>query len=238
VKLEVETPRMHRETTGSMWNSQPHSSIASASYRAGRTLETLKAVDETMINVALCRRTLLASRIDALARWARTSLPTFDEVVTPGAFDAAAALVGLENEDARGWLREDIHTLMSLFAERTGCARLRVALRAVQTDSCRKFHTDFVHLRLLTTYVGPGTHWVPAHGVCREALDRHIEDPCEANRAIVPDPALIHRARTGDVLVLKGERACAGSGAVHRSPPVQARRLTRLVLTITTADHG
>jgi len=37
------------------------------------------------------------------------------------------------------------------------------------------------------------------------------------------------------VLILKGERDRAGCGPVHRSPPIEATGITRLVLTMTDA---
>ena len=34
------------------------------------------------------------------------------------------------------------------------------ALEVVRTDSCRKFHADYVTARLITTYLGEGTQWL------------------------------------------------------------------------------
>jgi len=109
----------------------------------------------------------------------------------------------------------------------------------VSDDQCRKFHVDAVRLRLVTTYVGPGTEWVPGEAVDREALARLIPCPAEANAAIVPVASAIHRAEAGHVLVLKGSRHenAAGGGAVHRSPPIEHRGALRVALVVTAAGQ-
>lgn len=118
-------------------------------------------------------------------------------------------------------------------------------------DDCRKYHVDWVGLRLIVTYAGPGTEWVADEGVNRAALQVPWRSVAAINRRIVPDPGRVRCAGVGDVLVLKGESypGNAGRGAVHRSPPIAHEKGVRLLFKLTspgsacrdpecTTEHG
>ena len=144
-------------------------------------------------------------------------------------------LAGATDCAACGWLRGDIEQLCAwLFAWSRG-RRVRATLVCVRDGSCAKFHTDFIPLRLLCTYSGPGTEWLPEEAVDRSVVLDPPEDPEVANARIVRSPALIRRARAGDVLVMKGEAwpRNRGLGVVHRSAPIEGADQRRLVLTLT-----
>jgi hypothetical protein len=113
---------------------------------------------------------------------------------------------------------------------------VRARFDVVRGDSCRKFHADYVAIRLLVTYAGPGTEWVEDANADRSFLGRQDLDMQTCNEKIVRDPSAIRRAGTGDVLVLKGAAYPRNEtrGAIHRSPPIEhlGRRVERLVLRI------
>ena len=48
-------------------------------------------------------------------------------------------------------------------------ARFELRLEVVRTDSCRKFHADYVTARLITTYAGEGTDWLADADAARVA---------------------------------------------------------------------
>lgn len=106
-------------------------------------------------------------------------------------------------------LAGDLGLLGRRHAALTGEDRLRFRLEVVETDACRRFHADYVTLRLLCTYAGPGTQW------CRAAAADAI---CE-----VP---------TGAVGVFKGRMLLDPPTVLHRSPPIVATGERRLVLAI------
>lgn len=85
---------------------------------------------------------------------------------------------------------------------------------------------------MLCTYIGPGTEWVPEHGVCREEIGCSAESLEAANRRIVPDAGKIQQTPTGAVLIFKGNLYPGeeGCGLVHRSAPVSAPNQVRLLL--------
>ena len=121
-------------------------------------------------------------------------------------------------------LLEDAIALVRDYCEISGLSQARMRLEQIRGDSCRRFHVDNVGLRMLCTYVGPGTEWVPpvlALGQNREDINAET----------------IRRIRTGDVAILKGS-AWSGvglKGILHRSPPLSGRpedERIRLLLTI------
>jgi hypothetical protein len=129
-------------------------------------------------------------------------------------------------------LERDLERLHGLIQEAcTG--RGHAQLFVTGDDECPKFHTDFYRLRLLVTYSGPGTEIARENALDRSALATGGDDVTLANERIVRDERSIVRARAGDVVLLKGERFGSGLAAVHRSPPIAARRRLRLVLKFT-----
>lgn len=129
-------------------------------------------------------------------------------------------------------LAADIARLVDRLRAVTGRPLLQASLATVDTDKCRKFHVDYRSIRLVCTYAGPGTEWVDDAGVDRSMLGQ--PSPCidRANAKIVTRPGAVHRALPGDVILLKGELGNEGRGVVHRSPPIEATRDRRLVLTL------
>jgi len=150
--------------------------------------------------------------------------------------DRGPATRGLA-EPASTWLTVDVAVLIARLAHLADARRLRVSLGAVRTDRCRKFHVDYVRYRLVTTYVGPGTEWVPDSAVHREALDHPPDCPCDANKEIVKDASAIRHAVPGEVVVMKGALHPNSLGAVHRSPPIEGTGRVRVVLIASTVDR-
>jgi len=170
-----------------------------------------------------------------LAAWARGEPRYFDEIVSPRAYDLSPATEGIA-EAARAWITADVAMLVARLAQVADARRVRVSFGVVRTDQCRKFHVDFVRYRLVTTYVGPGTEWLPESAVSREALQHPADCPCDANREIVRDAAAVRHAGVGEVILMKGALHPGSPGAVHRSPPIEASGRSRVVLIASTAE--
>ncbi|MDC3958799.1 DUF1826 domain-containing protein [Polyangium jinanense] len=205
------------------------------SFRIGGDSDVLTSIHDPSVNVAIWARLLPPDLGPEIA--ARASRKDDFE----GIFDAAEIKEGrlFDPADEASPLRADVGRLLQLFAALSGVPRIQVFFGAVRNDQCRKFHVDYVRLRLVTTYLGPGTEWLPEDAVCREELDLAPPSPAEANRRIVRDASKIRRANAGDVVLLKGERYPDHErAAVHRSPPIQELGLTRVVLVATTYDKG
>lgn len=113
----------------------------------------------------------------------------------------------------------DMQDLAACFAAITGRETVQMRLTGVDNDSCKRFHADAVGLRLLCTYRGAGTEWLPLAGAAA-ARDAAAASP----------PA--NRLPAGAVALLKGEAQAPGRGCVHRSPPRGAHDPVRLLLTL------
>ena len=128
-------------------------------------------------------------------------------------------------------LLKDISELLDVFKQTTDSPSFRLLLATVNTNMCRKFHTDVNDLRMLCTYIGPGTHWVPNEGVNQKALQLR-----GSNQEIVKDPQQIQRVQTGDVVILKGALYPEANPILHRSPPIEKTKEKRLLLRIDTNE--
>lgn len=122
----------------------------------------------------------------------------------------------------------DIITLTTCFMKITESPQVRLILKIVADDACRKFHTDGYHLRLLCTYAGKGTEWIADRYVNRSKLIKG------SNEQIIRDFNRVQSLEPFDVAILKGEvRAYPNrKGIVHRSPPIERMGEKRLLLRI------
>jgi hypothetical protein len=121
----------------------------------------------------------------------------------------------------------DLGALAAAFAAVAGVTRVHARLEALTDEGCPLFHADHVGLRLLCTYAGRGTEWVPGHAVNRAGLGSGD------NRRIVARRADVRRLSSFWVGLFKGEAfpGNAGRGIVHRSSPATARA-PRLLLCL------
>jgi hypothetical protein len=139
-------------------------------------------------------------------------------------WDITAALqheiAGSNHDAAVQWLIADIGDLATRFALIAGTELVDIRCEILQHDACWRFHRDNVNLRLVATYIGPGTEIVPCRDGARALrLQREYPGPT------LPLP-------TGSVALFKGGEAAGGGGIVHRSPPIKAAGLSRLFLSI------
>lgn len=126
---------------------------------------------------------------------------------------------------------EDVSELVKLFERATQASSFRLLLTTVSTNMCRKFHTDVNDLRLLCTYIGPGTLWLPD-----EAIDYKALQTGRNNQEIVVDERRIQQVRTGDVVILKGALYPEANPVLHCSPAIEGKGEKRLLLRIDTNE--
>jgi hypothetical protein len=114
----------------------------------------------------------------------------------------------------------DIADLIRMFAVIGGLQFVDMRLETVKGDACWKFHVDRVAFRLICTYSGPGTQYVPPDfGQQAIAQQRDYTGPL----------AMIG---TDDVAIFKGAEASGHDGIVHRSPPILGSGQSRLMLCL------
>lgn len=173
-------------------------------------------------------------------QWVEKRVP-----ITDGRLDLSPLVVDLPEHPMRDKLLADLDHLGRCLVRQLGAdsatrvSHIKASLGPVLDDQCRKLHVDWVLLRMLTTYIGPGTEWLPDVAVNREHVGASSCCPSDANRAIMRDPHALRRATAGEVLLMKGEAwpGNSGRGLVHRSPPIEGTSqevpVRRLVLTLT-----
>ena len=144
--------------------------------------------------------------------------------------DAQTASAALAENCPSPALAADMAALAQAYVQRTGAARIKLRLERVVGRGCRYFHVDYVDMRLITTYAGPGTEYVADGDADRSALGKGD------NRRVVPDASKVRRLPTYAVAFFRGEAAPGnrGKGDIHRSPAA-TRKNPRLVFVVDAA---
>jgi len=118
---------------------------------------------------------------------------------------------------------DDITLVADMFTCLFELDHVGLRMEVLNTAMCPSFHVDKVPSRLITTYVGACTQWLPNNNVKRDSKGKV---KAQANTAF-------NRFNVGDVAILKGESWIGneGKGLVHRSPSAN-NTSRRLVLTL------
>jgi hypothetical protein len=192
----------------------PEPAVRAPSTARCDALIELAAVFDPAVNVAVLRRDALAFDVSPQLRGcdlrAAVRADGPDLSLFAGHFDGAAATA----------LVDDLRGLIALFADVTECGQVGVRMVVTRAAMCPRFHVDHVTLRAAVTYLGPGTEWVDHEAVDRRWLGRAAAGASDADSGLLRPGAVIERASTYDVVLLKGT-AWPGNearGAVHRSP--------------------
>lgn len=202
-----------------------------------------RAVFDRPVNLYLWVRP--AEFTDLLNTWIPQASVAVDFTIS-GSGDARRGLAeelahwpGAEHPDFAGWMSD-----MALLAERyralVNRATVRLRLETIIDDDCALFHVDQHTVRLLCTYAGPGTHWLPDAVVDRDQLGLQGRSVTAANNAIGPSSS-IQEIPAGTVALLRGEGEPGreGRGIVHRSHPLRTRKWrVRLTLDAVSRDAG
>ncbi|MEM8896966.1 MAG: DUF1826 domain-containing protein [Bacteroidota bacterium] len=128
-------------------------------------------------------------------------------------------------------LFNDVSEHLVQFKELSQASAFRLLLTTVSTNMCRKFHTDVNDLRMLCTYIGPGTLWVPD-----EAIDLDDSYARGNGNEVVLDLEKVEQAGTGELIILKGALYPEANAIMHRSPTIEESGERRLLLRIDTQE--
>nr|WP_244318653.1 DUF1826 domain-containing protein [Roseibium hamelinense] len=145
----------------------------------------------------------------------RTVVPVhLAEAAAIAACDQAKIPAGPELDMLTG----DIAALALMLAKALNTRRVRIRLDVASDVMCPKFHQDNVQARLLCTYRGAGTQYVPL--------------------GFEADPKRIRSVPRGAAALFRGAASQGGeqTGLLHRSPSVDPKDGARLLLVIDPAD--
>ena len=187
----------------------------------------LSAIYTPGVRVVAWRRAL-PEPLSAFAAGLTRRRPTLERACAVVVGQPLAAPLDLPGDDAlgRAALLADVQKLAQIFADLTGDHHLGLRLRVLEGTMCPKWHVDRLRVRLICTYVGPGTEWLEVvDGVERSPSPRILG----LSQTLAPD----HRLSAGWVGLFKGVSASTDGhdAAIHRSPGVPEGG-ARLLLTL------
>lgn len=131
--------------------------------------------------------------------------------------------------------RRDVVGLTALFCDLFEVESVGLRWRLLDKPMCPRFHTDFVPVRMVCTYGGPGTEWLPEHAVDRRRLGAGAGGMPDESSGLIRNTAAVNRMPPYAIALMKGERweGNEGRGAVHRSPRLaDGEDARRLLLTM------
>ena len=197
------------------------------------TADVLAYIYEENINITTWQRNLSPELTNA-AEQLLASDHTFriSTSVTPEeTFDALYDILGA-NEAAK-LISDDIAEIVEMFCCLFDLKQVGLRLTTLDKAMCPKFHVDRVPCRLITTYSGIATQWLPHNITDRSKLGMGSKGKSDAESGIYGTPSDIQQLNAGDVSLLKGESWLGneGGGLVHRSPQASNEN-KRLVMTL------
>ncbi|PAV26185.1 uncharacterized protein DUF1826 [Tamilnaduibacter salinus] len=190
----------------------------------GDKAECLTEIFRDEVNLVIWERSLSPECARFADRFAREA-GTFERFLALEEEDSAGAMLpewARNMPGAESWVR-DVDEMIAMFQCLFEPAGVGVRLHVLRGTMCPRFHYDRVPARLLVTYTGPGTEWLPEAWVRRGDSSRPLPEQAIGH-------AQIERIPTAAVSLLKGASWVGneGHGLVHRSPEPDG--VPRLVL--------
>lgn len=152
-------------------------------------------------------------------------------VIAPNAVGQWLADQLPQHED-RMLLIDDIQSLAEMYADLFDLTAIGLRLSVLDNMMCPRFHTDKVACRLVTTYSGAGSEWLPENSVNRKMLGAGAQGLTDNVSGIYGHTTDIQPIETGHIALMKGDgwQDSAVKGIVHRSPQVNLGE-KRVILT-------
>ncbi|MEZ9702690.1 DUF1826 domain-containing protein [Vibrio sp. 10N.261.46.E12] len=159
--------------------------------------------------------------------------PNFSKSVSVSPDNAYDKLEFVTDGTASRALLENMAELVDMFCCLFELKDVGLRLAVLNKAMCPRFHFDQVPCRLVTTYHGVATQWLPNDLVDRSKLGRGSNGQPDSASGLYSHESDIQQLSSGDVALLKGERWSGNenAGLVHRSP-VTSSDETRLLLTL------
>ncbi len=213
-----------------------HLSMSSPSLHAmGSQSDILHKVMDPEVNLAVWQRPPMQEITEELSSLQASHLPDLRHYTTLTSFDGDLCTMlrqqALNPRDFKN-LRDDLRHLVGLLAKVSGRREFSYRLVTIDGDECCRFHVDRTPLRLICTYQGPGTEWLPDWRVDREALARSAH-----NEAISQfgEPSRFQQFWVG---IMKGDPKKLGQGLVHRSPAIADSEQFRVLFCLDSVGHS
>lgn len=158
--------------------------------------------------------------------------PTFQKemILTP---QDALSRVSESFDNNMTEVSEDIALLVDMFCYLFELKQAGMRLKVLDKAMCPKFHVDKVPCRLVTTYQGMATQWLPHELVDQTKLGWGCNGLPDSESGLYQSESDIQQLDCGDVALIKGTlwEGNENRGLVHRSPGLIANE-KRLILTL------
>lgn len=176
------------------------------------------------VTLALWQRKPEPAFVSQLDRLCFEELPNFTLILrsadAPAALSDMLSAFALPVEHLTESLAADLAMLSAVFARLTESDELELRLEAIATDACKRFHYDNHRARLVSTYTGPGTVYVP---------NSHAHAALEDQSSYSGPAQEMPRFAVG---LFRGAKS-PGDGLVHRSPRLEGTGRFRLFFCAT-----
>ncbi|WP_258872196.1 DUF1826 domain-containing protein [Thalassotalea euphylliae] len=189
------------------------------------------------INIAVWQNAI-SSSISEEAKQLLKNAANLKVVMTTDADNVVENLLEQSAElNAAPELCQHIALLVDMFCTLFELKRVGLRLTHLTHAMCPKFHVDKVPCRLVTTFTGNATEWLPNNVVDRTKLGFGGKGLPDNSSGVIRDLNHINQLAAGDVALLKGESWYnnEGGGIVHRSPSLSDNE-QRLLLTLDFSD--
>ncbi|MGB7401613.1 MAG: DUF1826 domain-containing protein [Arcobacter sp.] len=191
----------------------------------------LSDIYQAEINIAIWRREKPATLQCSVKEFLALN-PTFQKemILTP---QDALSRVSESFDNNMTEVSEDIAELVDMFCYLFEIKQAGIRLKVLDRAMCPKFHVDKVPCRLVTTYQGMATEWLPHELVDQTKLGWSCNGLPDSESGLYQSENDIQQLDCGDVALLKGTlwEGNENAGLVHRSPGLLANE-KRLILTL------
>ncbi|KAB0304008.1 DUF1826 domain-containing protein [Vibrio fortis] len=201
------------------------------SFSKGKLPTVLTDIYQDNLNMVVWERAFSEELTQAIEEFV-TNNPDFSKSVN---VSSESAYQELQNslDDLPPALVQNIAELVDMFCCLFDLKDAGVRLATLNSAMCPRFHVDRVPCRLVTTFHGTATQWLPNHVLDRSKLGHGSNGQPGHLSGLYQDESDVQQLSCGDVALLKGGAWIGNeeTALVHRSPMVPAQE-NRLLLTV------
>jgi len=200
-----------------------------------RRFEDLARIYEDGVNLCLIER-LFPQDIAEFVHNALQDCVNIEvaQTINPRRFDFATLWPQMQHMAGyQAWL-DDVSMLALAYCDLLDRVEVGLRLRMLNNAMCPRFHVDRVPARMICSYGGIGTEWLPEHAVDRSKLGLGAKGQADDISGLIVDRTAIRSMPAYAVGLMKGENweGNENRGLVHRSPTPTAAQPRRLLLTL------
>lgn len=208
------------------------SQIAIPSACIGNDPTALAGIYQEHANIAIWQRSFTTELSQSIEEFVAEH-PVFSKALTLSPESAFAKLNDATHGQAPKAMLEDMAELVDMFCCLFDLEAAGLRLATLSDAMCPRFHVDKVPCRLVTTYQGVATEWLPNHVLDRSKLGHGSNGLPDSASGLYHHKSAVQQLSCGDVALLKGGswEGNEHTALVHRSPVLNSDA-PRLLMTL------